>query len=1146
MQVGPFAPREAHSVTERDSLALPDDDGPIPSVLGPYVIERPLASGGMAVVLRAHDSRTELPVAVKLLRGTRIEPNIVQRFRREFRILSRLLHANVTRVHEWGTHGEQPWYSMELVEGMNFVEAAHQWQSLPPADRFARVHSALIQAARALAYAHDRGLVHRDVTPANLMIDRTGLVKLMDFGLVEDPHSNTTTNVDIAGTFAYAAPEQIRDDITDARTDLYGLGGVLYTLLTGRKPFEAHTVKGYIDQHLHTPPKPPREHEPLVPDLLNQVCLRLLDKEPSRRFSSAAHLLHVLGDVADVEVVGRWPPRIVGRVEERASIRHAIEEAAANRPGAAIWLTGPAGHGKTRLADFAEQVARRHGLQVARGRCRLHDRPFGGFVGIYSDIGTDDESEVLHATFGESEAAHERYLVEAAFRDVLARNAPCLVVLDELEKADGATRDLAEYLVRNSLELADQSIVFVLASESRSSEEGPWSNVSVIQRKHLAPLSPSEVEEVVHTLVPNDPASRALATRLAAETLGSPAFLADILRGLIDNDVLVKSGEQWRLGLDANSVSLADLPVPESLNALLEARLGSLGEDAVEVGRTIALAPRSIDADALEATLLMDPDRVSAAVDALLGADVVAERIQGNDIRIELAHQRFRRILADDLDPPDYRQRHQRLGEVIELQNRGAPAIVLEGLAYHFEQAGVPPKAYAYLVLAATKYLQRGLHEEGLHFLDRAIAIEPRARPYLLLDDADRRLARVRIARADAVYHLGRWHEALADARAARELAAPIADSVLISEVEAQIGRILWNQAHIEAAEIALARAIRHARLAARPALVIQPIYHQGAIMWARGDLDEAHRLWQESLAIAREVGDERGEGRAFIGLGILAFCRGNTREASRLLVRSAELFERLGLLQQLAIARVNLTELYVCGGNVRKALQTTERLIAQAREIRHVHGIALGMVWRARLMLVLGRAEDGHAPAVEALRLGRELGTVDDQAQALETLIQVLLALDRPDQALELADELTQVLEAADHEGMSDQALALRARVLVAHGRRAAAADALQSLHDTTVYPHIEVRRDLDLAEAWSSLGQHSLAEARARRALETATASKYRFYCLLAHQALAASCADMAERSTHARRARDLARGVAASLDRTDAASFLARGWG
>jgi tetratricopeptide (TPR) repeat protein len=1103
----------------------------------------------MAVVLRATDTRTDEVVALKVLHGVRSDAEVVQRFRREFRALSRLLHPNVMRVFEWGTHEDRPWYSMEFIEGVDFGEAAAAWQSLPPTDRYTRVRSAIVQAARALAYAHDRGLVHRDVTPSNLLITADGLVKLVDFGLVSDPGNEVSDGIDFAGTMAFSSPEQIRGGRIDARTDLYGLGSVLYLLLTGRRPFQAHTAKGYMDRHLTEVPKRPRHVEPLVPALLDDVCMRLLEKDPDKRFSSAAHLLHVLGDIAEVELKGWWPPRIVGRVEERARMRRAVEDVVAGRPGSATWITAPAGHGKHRLADFAAQVARRHGLPVARGRCRTHDRPYGGLYGVYEDLEADDP--VLHAVFAdadETDVPTERYLVDVAFRDLVSEAAPCMVIVEELERGDMATRELTEFLIRNALDLDSQPVVFVVTSEADEGDApGPWDATPTIAHRHLGPLTPSEVEEVVHTLLPSDAASAALARRLSSETLGSPAFLADMLRGLADTGVLVQDEQdRWRLDLAANDVTLATLPLPDSLSDLLQLRLADLPEQALEVGRTIALAPRSLALDDLLEALTLPEDEVLAAIDTLVDALIVVESGAGDDSRFEVVHEHFRELLAADVDDADRRERHRRLGELLERRHRHAAAPVMEGLAYHFEHAGVPPKAYAYLALAAKKHLQRGLHEAALHFLDRAIAMEPHARPYLLLDDADRRLAEARVLRAGALYHLGDWHEALGDGYAALALARPVGDGALTSAIQAEIGRILWNQADITGASEALEEAIDLARQVSMPALVVQPLYHQGAIEWASGNLDEAHRIWQESLSLAREVGDQRGEGRAFIGLGILAVCRGETRAARNLLEKSAELFAELGVLQQLAIAQTNLVEIYLCTGHIRRALKICDHLMTQAREVMHVHGIALGMVWRSRLLLVLGRPGEARQHAEEALRLGRGLGTVDDQAQALETLIQVLLALGEGSSAEALTRELTEALQAADHEGMSDQARALRARVLICQGQVAEAADILEDVRADPVCPHIAVRRDLDVADAWGRLGRHDLAEAHSLRAHETAKACGYRFYVLLAHQALARYGTDPTTRRKHGRSARSLARSFSAGLDRTDAASFLARGWG
>ena len=174
---------------------------------------------------------------------------VVQRFHLEFDILARLDHPGVLRVFEAGDIDGRPYIVMEFLDGVELGRAVETWKDIQPAERFQKARDALVSVATALEYVHGQGLVHRDVTPSNVMLLRDGSVRLMDFGVVKEPGADLTSVGEVVGTAAYIAPEQITGARVDARTDLYGLGAVLYLMLTGRRPFSARTLAGYLDKH---------------------------------------------------------------------------------------------------------------------------------------------------------------------------------------------------------------------------------------------------------------------------------------------------------------------------------------------------------------------------------------------------------------------------------------------------------------------------------------------------------------------------------------------------------------------------------------------------------------------------------------------------------------------------------------------------------------------------------------------------------------------------------------------------------------------------------------------------------------------------------------------------------------------------------
>lgn len=1119
---------------------------PIGAVLGHYELLGGLGRGGTAELYQARDRRDGTVWALKLLFPFGQDDAALGRFRREFRSLSRLVHPNVVAVRDWGVHDGRPWFTMELVDGDDLRVIQPAWARLDPEDRFLRIQSVLVQCARALAYVHDRGLVHRDVSPGNILVARDGSVKLTDFGLVSDPSVELTRVGELMGTMASLAPEQILGQTVDGRADLYGLGTVLYLLLTGRKPFQAHTTHGWLDRHLHEVPRPPRDLDPLVPESLDRVCTRLLEKDPSNRFASAWHLLHVLGDVEEGAFDDRWPPRLVGRTWYKAWLRDGLDEVAGGRRGGAVLLTGEAGSGRTRLLDLAEQWARRRGLLVCRGRARPHDRPFGAWAPIYEALRPADPPAVLRAVFDPDggEERVERYLVVTAFRDLVADRAPCVVLLDDLDEADAATRELTEYVVRNCIDLADVPILFVLAQRaSESARPALVAAVPAMHRYHLQPLEPSEVEEVVLGLLPPSPTATLLAERLSAETDGSPQFLADMLRGLSDGGVLQRDGARWRVALAAEDVSRSDLPLPDSLRATLVQRLQPLPEATRDLARSLALCRDGVDLDTLvEATGHAEGD-VMDAISTLVDAGVVDERRADDHDVVELSHGRFRDVLEAELTGDERRRRHRRLGEILERRNRYALHGVVEDLAWHFEQGGVPPKAYAFLMETARKHIARGLHDEALYHLDRALRAEPEARPYLLLVEADRTLAGLHLDRAAALFHVGQWDLALESAGFALDLAEVTRDPELVCRAATEQGRVLRNLGDTAEAEERLVAALKAADQAGRPALRSAPLYHLGAVRWARHDLPAAEACWQEALDIARQLNDTAAEARAFTGLGILAFCRGRSVEARRLLETCAATYEQLGMIEQLGLPRVNLVELYLITGNLQKGLRMADKLVSQAREVRHVHGIALGMVWRARILMALGRREEARTNAAEALRLAEDLGTKEEEVLALRTLVEIQEASGAIIRASGDIQRLLALLRVQDVEGVLPQAEAMHARCLAAQGATAEARSILEAIQPGG-FPHVEVLAHQEVAVAWRELGAPDRARPHLTRMAELAAEAGFRLHEMAAWQELA-RC-DPERAGAHRARATSLARSISAGLERADGTWFLEVGSG
>ncbi|GAA2480952.1 hypothetical protein GCM10010406_16500 [Streptomyces thermolineatus] len=249
---------------------------------GRYRLDRLLGRGGMGEVWRAMDVILDRPVAVKLLLDPGHGSGAAERFRTEARTAARLNHPQVVSVYDFGCDGDRFYLVMELVTGRSLAEELAVGGPLSPR----RAAAVGAQAAEGLAVAHERGVVHQDVKPENLLLTTDGTVKISDFGiarLTDGAAAARTGDEALVGTTPYLAPERVLGEQAGPASDVYALGCVLYTLLTGRIPFRADNPAGMLYQHVNTEPVHPRTLRPALPEPFGTYVLDLMAKDPARR-----------------------------------------------------------------------------------------------------------------------------------------------------------------------------------------------------------------------------------------------------------------------------------------------------------------------------------------------------------------------------------------------------------------------------------------------------------------------------------------------------------------------------------------------------------------------------------------------------------------------------------------------------------------------------------------------------------------------------------------------------------------------------------------------------------------------------------------------------------------------------------------------
>jgi len=263
--------------------------------LGHYQVKEQIGAGGMGVVYLAHDQKLERDVALKVLSAGLIrDESARRRFRKEALALAKLNHPNISTVHDFATENDTDFLVIEYIPGVTLQDKLAQG-SLP----IKQVIHLGAKLARGLSAAHAQGIVHRDLKPANLRLTPDGRLKILDFGLAQlvsqggDASSLTVTltqSQEVTGTLPYMAPEQLRGEPTDVRSDIWAAGAVLYEMATGRRPFPESNSAMLINAILNKDPDPPSSLNRLVPPGLESIILKCLDKEPARRYQAVREM----------------------------------------------------------------------------------------------------------------------------------------------------------------------------------------------------------------------------------------------------------------------------------------------------------------------------------------------------------------------------------------------------------------------------------------------------------------------------------------------------------------------------------------------------------------------------------------------------------------------------------------------------------------------------------------------------------------------------------------------------------------------------------------------------------------------------------------------------------------------------------------
>jgi eukaryotic-like serine/threonine-protein kinase len=746
----------------RESPAKPSPTAdPASLAQGRYEIRRLVGEGAKKRVYLAYDRRADRDVAIAFLKTEPFDESRLRRVREEAEAMNRLGgHRRIVAVYDIGEEDGASYIVAEYMGGGTVEQLiAETPERRLPLEQAVRIAD---QVCEALGHAHAHGFIHRDLKPANVWLTQDGFAKLGDFGLAISIDRSAETAARLAGTLAYASPEQVLGKSVDERSDLYALGCMLYEMLTGRTPFVGKDAAAVMTGHVSTVPDPPSKIHAAIPATLDGLVCKLLLKAPRDRPASAAEVRQALSKVVSAPASPANPldfaasGGFIGRSAEIERLVERFEEAFAGK-GRVVLVAGDPGIGKTRTAEEISTMALRRGARVCVGRCHEGGGapPFWPWVQVLRTLIDDPRMRGVIEAMGARAAdvaqlapeLRERFpdlpataptedLEGARFRlfDCLtsffksaSRIEPLVLVLDDLHWADKSSLLLLQFLAR---EIADSRLLAIGTYRDVEAQQGhplveilPTMREPVTTKILLRGLPEQEVRLFIGA-VSGQEVPAAFARAIFRETEGNPFFIQEMLRHLIEEGILVRESGGWRSRLEPEEMGL-----PESVREVIRRRFSRLGDRSRDALVQAAVIGREFDARVLEGVSDFGGDELLDVLDEAVAARVIAE-VPRAARRFSFSHALIREALIAELGTTRRVQLHRKVAAVLEAVYKRDLEAHLAELAHHFFEGspgGDVDKAIDYSTRAGDRATSQFAFEEAVvHFQHALRALDHR------------------------------------------------------------------------------------------------------------------------------------------------------------------------------------------------------------------------------------------------------------------------------------------------------------------------------------------------------------------------------------------------------------------------------------
>ena len=1016
---------------------------------GRYAILKKLGEGGKGIVYKARDTVLNRVVAIKMLKSSVSSEESYSRFMREAQAIAKLNHPNIVYIYDIGKEAEKQFFVLEFIDGMslrNLIETYPEGKC-----DIQTVLRIGIDVCSALQYAHSKGVLHRDIKPENILITEKGIAKLMDFGLAKmlDQPSITQEGI-IVGTVAYVAPENALGKGADAKSDLYSFGAVLYEAVTGKPPFPGEDPVKIIFSHIHDYPVSLSKLNPNVPQALADCIMKLLEKEPEKRYQSATDLLNVLREISEgflrevplpsykpsIDASSPQPSAImrtqlIDRIEEMRLLRDAVDRTLRGE-GGVIVLYGEAGIGKTRLTRELGTYARLRGMQVLYGRCPALLRmdgapPFALWSDVIKDYLQSCRLEQLYRVIGfypgelsklapelkqklgaipqllpiSPEHGQDR-LFEAVSQFItnISKEDPLLVILDDLQWTDQSSLLLLHYSVRGVQ--MEPLLILGAYRDTDIDERHPLTSVltelnreRLLQSVHLKRLSSNDISEMIKQILEQNELPKEFCELVYDKTRGNPFFVEEVITSLKEEEVIYREENKWKIK------DVSKIEFPKTVKSAIKARISRLDEECQNVLTMASFVGNDFTFEALCGITGLEEDKLLEIMDKMLKTGLVKEKTSREEDVYCFADAIVRDVVHEEVSHLRHKKLHSAVGYALEKAYAKKIDEHLGELAYHFLEGGDKDKALDYFLKSGEKAAKIYANTEAASYFHYALRLleekenELQKRALVL-----ERLGDIKKLAGEYDACLKYWNDSML-------LWSELVETQKISRLHRKMANVLWDaMGSVEKAKEHHNKVLKI--LETEPESVeLASLYEDIAHMnYRTEDMTRALSSAEKALELAKKLNAYEVIASSYTSLGTVFAYTGNIKKAIECLERALKIALDNGYMETALRAYNNLALALPAEENER-CLECYEKGFELAKKVGDIYNQSMLGFNLAGMYFNMGEINKAALLANETVALDRKTGNTYHlyaSTIALGFTYQTLGELDKSEQYLKEA----------------------------------------------------------------------------------------------------------------------------------------------